>query len=298
MVSAPARRQQVKYACERGLSTRTACALIQVSRSTLDYQATQPAKDAPVIAAMCGLSEQYPRFGYRRIHVYLEREGHCMSWDRTYRLWKLAGLQVPRKRPRRRVASSRPRPLPATGPNQVWAYDFVFDACANGQQLKCLTVIDEWTRESLEIDVQGSIRSGRVIEVLSRLISVHGAPRYLRSDNGPEFVSHAVLKWLREAGIGTALIDPGKPWQNGADESFNGKFRDECLNREWFRNRVEAKVVIQEWHGHYNVDRPHSSLNYLTPAAFKKEDLEQQKKILQKLQTKQQQTPSTGAILN
>jgi len=298
MVSAPARRQQVKYARERGLSTRTACALMQVSRSTLDYQATQPAKDAPVIAVMCGLSEQYPRFGYRRIHVYLEREGHCMSWDRTYRLWKLAGLQVPRKRPGKRVASSRPRPLPGTGPNQVWAYDFVFDACANGQQLKCLTVIDEWTRESLEIDVQGSIRSGRVIEVLSRLISVHGAPLYLRSDNGPEFVSHAVLKWLHEAGIDTALIDPGKPWQNGADESFNGKFRDECLNREWFRNRVEAKVVIEQWRRHYNVDRPHSSLGYLTPTAFKKEDHEQQKRILQKRQPKQKQTPSTGAILN
>ena len=298
MVGAPARRQQVHYACKRGLSTRTACALMQVSRSTLDYQATQPAKDAPVIAAMRGLSEQYPRFGYRRIHVYLEREGHCMSWDRTHRLWRLAGLQVPRKRPRKRVASSRPRPLPATGPNQVWAYDFVFDACANGQQLKCLTVIDEWTRESLEIDVQGSIRSTRVIEVLSRLISIHGAPLYLRSDNGPEFVSHAVLKWLRQAGIDTALIDPGKPWQNGADESFNGKFRDECLNREWFRNRVEAKVVIQQWRRHYNVDRPHSSLDYLTPAAFKKEDHEQQKRILQKRQPKQQQTPSTGAILN
>jgi len=298
MVSAPARRQQVKYACKRGLSTRTACALMQVSRSTLDYQATQPAKDAPVISAMRGLSEQYPRFGYRRIHVYLEREGHCMSWDRTHRLWKLAGLQVPRKRPRKGVASSRPRPLPATGPNQVWAYDFVFDACANGQQLKCLTVIDEWTRESLEIDVQGSIRSGRVIEVLSRLISLHDAPLYLRSDNGPEFVSHAVLKWLREAGINTALIDPGKPWQNGADESFNGKFRDECLNREWFRNRVEAKVVIREWRRHYNVDRPHSSLDYLTPEAFKMEDHEQQKRILQKRQPKRNQTPSTGAILN
>ena len=156
---------------------------MNVSRSTLNYQARQPGKDAPVIAAMRELSAQYPRFGYRRIGVYLERAGHPMSWDRTHRLWKLAGLQVPRKRPRRRVASQRPRPLSATGPNQVWAYDFVFDACANGQQLKCLTLIDEWTRESLEIDVQGGIRSGRVIEVLSRLISVHGAPQYLRSDN-------------------------------------------------------------------------------------------------------------------
>jgi putative transposase len=151
----------------------------------------------------------------------------------------------------------------------VWAYDFVFDACANGQQLKCLTVIDEHTRESLAIDVAGSIRSGRLIEVLTKLVSEHGAPKYLRSDNGPEFVSKAVLKWLLQSNIDTALIDPGKPWQNGADESFNGKFRDECLSLEWFRNRTEAKIVIENWRRHYNEVRPHSSLSYQTPVEFK-----------------------------
>ena len=119
-----------------------------------------------------------------------------MSRHRAFRLWRRAGLQLPRRRPRRRVAGSRPRPLPAIAPNQVWAYDFVFDACANGQQIKCLTLIDEFTRECLAIDVAGSIRSRRVIEVLARLISVHGAPRYLRSDNGSEFVSNAILEWL------------------------------------------------------------------------------------------------------
>ena len=131
-------------------------------------------------------------------------------------------------------------------PNQVWAYDFVFDACANGQQLKCLTVVDEYTRECLAIDVAGSIRSGRVIEVLAKLVSVHGAPRYLRSDNGPEFVSRAILRWLGNANIETAHIDPGKPWQNGPNESFNGKFRDECLSMEWFKNRIDAKIVIED----------------------------------------------------
>ena len=264
------RRRQVEYAHRRGLSKRSACALMKVPRSTLGYELRQPAKDAPVISAMRRLSAQFPRFGYRRIHVYLEREGHRMGWDRTHRLWRLAGLQVPRKRPRRRIASGRPRPLPATGANQVWAYDFVFDGCANGQQLKCLTVIDEWTRECLAIDVQGSIRSKRVIEVLSRLVSLHGAPVHLRSDNGPEFVSHAVLKWLQRSGIDTALIDPGKPWQNGADESFNGKFRDECLSAEWFRTREEARAVIENWRLHFNGDRPHSSLGYLSPAQFKR----------------------------
>ena len=118
--------------------------------------------------------------------------------------------------------------------------------------LKCLTVIDEFTRECLAIDVAGSIRSGRVIEVLTRLVSERGAPRFLRSDNGPEFVSKAILEWLELAGIQTALIDPGKPWQNGTDESFNGRFRDECLSLEWFRSRREAKVIIETWRRHYN----------------------------------------------
>lgn len=230
MVSACARRCQVAFATERGISIRRACALLSVARSALRYDSRLAARDAPVVAAMRELSAQYPRYGYRRIQVFLKRRGQIMSADRAHRIWRQAGLQVPRRRPRRRVATSRPRPLPARGAGEVWAYDFVFDACANGQQLKCLTVIDEYTRECLAIDVAGSLRSARVIEVLSRLVSVHGAPKYLRSDNGPEFVSTAVLKWLSSAQIDTAHIDPGKPWQNGSNESFNGKFRDECLS--------------------------------------------------------------------
>ena len=248
----------------------------------LGYVATQAAKDAPVIERMKHYAAMYPRFGYRRIHVYLAREGLEMGWDRMFRLWRRAKLQVPRKRPRRRVAASRPRPLPAKGANQVWAYDFVFDACANGHGLKCLVITDEWTHEALAIDVQGSIRSKRVIDVLARLVSEHGAPRYLRSDNGPEFVSRAILEWLSDAGIETAFIDPGKPWQNGTAESLNGKFRDECLSMEWFRNRTEAKVVIETWRRHYNEDRPHSSLGYRTPSTFKQEHRQ-----------KQQEKPST-----
>jgi putative transposase len=269
MVSAPARRHQVAYAQRRGLSQRRACALLSVARSGLNYQSLLERKDAPVLKAMRELAAQYPRFGYRRIHVFLDRVGFAMGIDRMHRLWRQAQLQVPRRRPRRRVAAGRPRPLPASGANQVWAYDFIFDACANGQQLKCLTIVDEWTRECLAIDVAGSIRSRRVIEVLSKLISCQGAPRCLRSDNGPEFVSKAILKWLSAANIETAAIDPGKPWQNGLDESFNGKFRDECLSLEWFRSRAEAKVIIETWRRHYNEVRPHSSLAYRTPKEFK-----------------------------
>jgi len=191
-----------------------------------------------------------------------------MGEERAYRIWSQAGLQVPKKRPRKRIARSRPRPHAPTGANEVWAYDFVFDACANGQQLKCLTLIDEYTRECLAIDFAGSIRSGRLIEVLSRVISERGSPKHIRSDNGPEFVSKALLNWAVTNGLDPALIDPGKPWQNGTNESFNGKFRDECLGMEWFRTRSEAKVRIETWRQHYNDVRPHSSLNKQTPQAF------------------------------
>src|ERR1039457_2774397 len=268
MVSARVRRQQIAFVCQRGRSVRRACALLSVARSTVHYESRLARKDAPAVAVMRELAAQYPRYGYRRIQVFLARRGHAMSADRAHRLWRLHGLQVPRKRPRRRVASGRPRPLPATGVGQLWAYDFVFDACANGQQLKCLTVIDEYTRECLAIDVAGSIRSGRVIETLAKLVSVHGAPRYLRSDNGPEFVSRAILRWLTTENIDTALIDPGKPWQNGMNESFNGKFRDECLSMQWFKNRIDAKIMIEDFRRGYNEQRPHESLGHLSPRQY------------------------------
>jgi len=272
MVSVSARRQQVAYARGRGVSCRRACVLLSVARSSLGYESRLLIKDAPAVARMHELSARYPRWGYRRIRILLGRDGLSMSPGRAHRLWKQASLQVPKKRRRRRLAASRPRPHPATGPNQVWAYDFVFDACANGQKLKFLTVVDEWTHEALAIDVAGSIRSGRVIEVLETLIGERGAPGTLRSDNSPEFVSLAVLGWLARVGIQTAFIAPGKPWQNGTNESFNGKFRDECLNMEWFRNRVEARVHIEQWRREYNEVRPHSSIAYLTPAAFRRQN--------------------------
>ena len=267
-MSVRARREAVAYATGRGLSQRRACTLLSVARSALAYRARKPASDAAVLARMGELARRYPRYGYRRIRVFLGRDGHRMSAGRAYRLWRAAGLQVPRKRPRRRATTSRPRPQAPTGANQVWSYDFVFDHCANGQQLKCLTVTDEFTKEGLAIDVDGRIRSPRVIEVLSRLVSARGAPAFLRSDNGPEFVSKALLSWIVAQGIGTALIEPGKPWQNGVAESFNGKFRDECLSLEWFRSRAEAKVIIETWRRHYNEVRPHMSLGYLTPKEF------------------------------
>jgi len=271
VVSAQDRLRQARYGIERGLPQRRACALMRVSRSGLYYSRKMPIKDAPVIEAMKRLSVQYPRFGARRIQIFLAREGMNISRKRCCRLWQQTGLQVPvRKKRRKRTAHTSPRPCVPTARNAVWSYDFVHDGCANGQTLKCLTIVDEYTRECLAIDVASSIRSERVMDVLTRLISLHGAPRYLRSDNGPEFVSTKLLKWAVDEELETVLIEPGKPWQNGTNESFNGKLRDECLSMEWFRNRREAKVLIEDWRQHYNEVRPHSSLDYLTPNEFKR----------------------------
>ena len=270
MVSAPVRRRQVVLAQKRGLSCRKSCALIGTARSGLLLESKRAIADAPVLKRMRELAAQYPRYGYRFIHIFMQRAGHRMGPDRMYRLWRTAGLQVPKKRPRRRVATSRPRPTPPTSRNHVWAIDFVFDACADGRVIKCLTIIDEWTRECLAIDVAGSIRSARVIDVLARLVSLHGAPQHLRSDNGPEFIAGAILKWALKEVIETSLIDPGKPWQNGMDERFNGSLRNECLGMEWFRSRAEAAAIIATWRTHYNEVRPHSSLGYLTPSEFKR----------------------------
>jgi putative transposase len=263
-----ARRQQVAYGRERGLSARRARTLFSVARSALAYCSRKAARDVAAVEWVTALAAQYPRYGYRRIRILLSHDGHAMSPGRAYRLWRLSRLQVPRKRGRKRAASSRARPQTPMAANQLWSYDFVFDHCANCQRLKCLTVTDEFTKEGPAIDVEARTRSPRVIEVLSRLVRERGAPAFLRSDNGPEFVSHALLSWITQQGIEIAPIEPGKPWQNGVGESFNGKFRDERLSLEWLRSRAEAKVVIETWRRHFNDVRPHTSLSYQTPAAF------------------------------
>jgi len=268
MVSTPGRRREVAYAKSRGIPLRRACVLFRTARSGLRLESKRGKADAPVVAKMRELAAQYPRYGYRMVQLLLARKGVSMSAARTHRLWRAAGLQVPRKRPRKRVAAGRPRPTPPNSPNHVWAIDFVFDTLADGRSLKCLTVLDEWTRECLAIDVGSGIRAARVVEVLARIASLRGAPRYLRCDNGPEFVSRALLRWMTKEGIETAFIDPGKPWQNGTNESFNGRFRDECLSMEWFRSRTEARAIIETWRRHYNHHRPHSSLGGITPSEF------------------------------
>jgi putative transposase len=271
MVSALVGRQQAHHAVKKGCSVRRACALVRVSRSALNYSSRMKDKDALISSKLRLIASTHTRYGYRRATALIKQEGEVINPKRVYRLWRKAGFSLPRRRPRKRVRTVSLRPLAPKQAHQVWAYDFVFDSCANGQKLKMLTVVDEWTRECLAVEVEGRINSPRVIEVLERLISEHGQPQYLRSDNGPEFVAKQGKQWLNRSGVETAYIDSGKPWQNGLNESFNGKLRDECLNLEWFKNRAEAKVVIEQWRKQYNEQRRHSSLGYKTPAQFRAE---------------------------
>lgn len=222
-------------------------------------------RDAPLIAALREISGRYPRWGYRKAQVLLARQGLVLSENRVHRLWRKAKLQVPRRRRKRRGTRRDPMTVKATQPNQVWAYDFVHDTTVDDRKLKVLTVVDEYTRECLAIDVARSIRSSRVVDVLRGLVEQRGAPSYVRSDNGPEFVAFAVQDWLEQRGVKNAFIQPGRPWQNGKNESFNGRLRDECLDQEWFFGVSEASVVIEDFRRTFNEVRPHRSLNGRTP---------------------------------
>lgn len=250
-----------------GLSVPRACAAIGIPRSTFLYTA-KPEDDTDVLTQIRELAAHHPRYGYRRISVLLRRTS-LVNEKRVRRLWRQHQLQVQRVTRRRRPQSLRPTRLVAAYPGHIWAYDFVEDALADGRTLRILTVMDEFTREGLALDVALTTSAERVIGVLAVLVAQHGAPDYLRSDNGAEFVALAVQGWLAEAGVQTLYIDPGKPWQNGKEERFNGTVRDECLNMHQFHSVAEACVRLGAFRQQYNHERPHSRLGYLTPLAFK-----------------------------
>jgi putative transposase len=267
------KRQAVQVLIGGGLSVARACALLSLHRSTFRY-AAHPRDDTQTVTQMQSLAAQHPRYGYRRMHTLLNRTEH-VNHKRVRRLWRKHRLQVPRV-VRKRLRRERPGRLQATYPGHIWAYDFVEDALADGRKLLILTVMDEFTREGLALDVALSTSAERVIGVLTALVAQHGAPGYLRSDNGAEFVATAVHLWLAECGVETLYILPGKPWQNGKEERFNGTVRDECLNLHVFSSLAEAHVRLSAFRQHYNEERPHSRLAYLTPLAFKKAWLEAQ----------------------
>lgn len=255
--------------CAHHVSERRSCYLVKITRSSARYSA-QPSIDVELADELRTIAAQHPRYGYRRAHALLKRAGQLVNHKRVARVWRSIGLSLPRRRPRRRYKVEAVTPVSqTTRPNEVWTYDFVHDWCANGQRLKMLTVVDEFTRESLTIETRTSIKSRAVVEVLESLTRERGTPTYLRSDNGPELVANRVRDWLAKKQIGTLYIKPGSPWQNARGESFNGRLRDECLNVEWFNNLREAKVVIESWRQHYNEERPHSSLKYQTPVEYR-----------------------------
>jgi len=220
---------------------------------------------------MLDLVRRHPRYGYRRVWVLLRSEGYRVNVKRIYRLWRKEGLKVPQKqRKKRRLGCSahgcvRHR---AEHIDHVWCYDFVSDQTTDGRTLKFLTLEDEYTREALALEVERSITSTDLIETLRYLFEVRGAPQHIRSDNGPEFIAQALRRWLAESGVGPLYIEPGAPWENGFNESFNSRLRDELLNGELFTSLQEAKVVTEDYRLEYNHRRPHSSLGYQTPAAF------------------------------
>ena len=266
MVSAQARREQVDYAVSRGASVRRSCALLRVSRSSLGYESRMEKRDAGLGGELLRISAQDVSYGYRFAWALLRDAGHRLNVKRVRRVWRALGLSLRRRKGRRKVRTGKARILAPTGANQVWAYDFVHDRCSNGQTLKCLTVVDEWTRECLAIVVASSIGAARVIAVLKQLMAQYGTPQVLRSDNGPEFVARALRIWALTTGSEMALIDPGKPWQNGSVESFHNTLRRDCLDQEWFAHLREARIVIEQYREKYNTRRPHSSLGYRKPA--------------------------------
>ena len=255
----------------RGHKIKLLCRVLKLSRSSFYYIGLQDGFEARLLKRVHSLCYRYPRYGYRRIHALLRHEGWPVNKKRIQRLMRQEGLRVLASgKKRRRLGISTTERRKAEYSNHVWTWDFIFDRLENGRSLKIMTIVDEFTRESLAIVVSHNIRSLDVIETLRALIRQRGNPGHIRSDNGPEFISKAIENWLKFHQVGTIYIRPGSPWENPYIESFNGKFRDECLNMELFSSMIEAKVIIEEWRIEYNEIRPHSILGYKTPAEFAK----------------------------
>jgi putative transposase len=248
------------------LSQRRACGLMELHRATCRYRGRRSA-DPQLRSRLRELAEARRRFGYRRLQVLLEREGWRVNHKRIYRLYVEEKLSLRRKRGRKRSRVRQPLPE-AVAANQVWSVDFMTDALSSGRRFRILNVVDDYTRECLAIEVDTSLGGVRVVRVLEELKQRRGLPRQIRSDNGPEFVSRAVDQWAYEQGLQWHTIQPGRPMENGYVESFNGRFRDECLNENWFRDLADARAKIADWQQDYNEKRPHSSLQYRTPVEF------------------------------
>jgi len=252
------------------VSERRACSVLEQARATQRRALSPPSDEKQLTDDIIALATRYGRYGYRRITALLNSEhGWEVNHKRVERIWRKEGLKVPKKQPKRSRLWLNDGSFMRLRPeyrDHVWSYDFMIDRTANGRAFKILNIIDECTRECLAILVSRKIRNQDVIDLLFQLFILRGLPEHIRSDNGPEFTAKAVRKWLNRVGVKTLFIEPGSPWENGYIESFNGKLRDELLNREIFTTLEEARALIERWRREYNQVRPHSSLRYRPPA--------------------------------
>lgn len=270
MVKPADKRKVVSYLiADKKLSQRRSCRLVRIYRSSFQYQSAKN-NDCNLRSKIIDIAKFRKRFGYRRIHVLLKREGFNVNHKKVYRIYKEENLSVRRTKRKRLKSVPRENILTPIFPNEQWAMDFVSDSLACGRKIRTLNILDLFSRECLAIEVDTSLSGLRVARVLERLIESRNIPKSITMDNGTEFTSKIFDQWTYEKGIKLNFIQPGKPTQNGFVESFNGKFRDECLNENWFLSLNHAKKLIEEWRIDYNTQRPHSSLNNLTPQEYVK----------------------------
>ncbi len=266
MVSPQAKRSAIKSTRDR-LSENRACKLVGIKRSVLRYRFKR-SDDSMLKDKIKHHAFERRRFGYRRILLLLRREGIIVNHKKVFRLYREAGLKVAKRGGRKKALGLRRALNPPTKVDQQWSLDFVSDALWNGRRIRLLTIVDDFSRECIKITVDTSLSGARVVRELNQLILERGKPEEIISDNGTEFTSRAILRWVNENHIEWKYIEPGKPMQNGYIESFNGKLRDECLNENWFSELEEARKMIEAWRLDYNENRPHTALGGLTPIEF------------------------------
>ena len=271
MVTPAARREAVAHLeTTHGMSERRACRVMDVDRSSVRYRATRP-DDAELRARLKALAYERRRFGYRRLHVLLRREGRLVNKKRVQRLYREERLTVRRRSGRKRALGVRAPVAAANRPNACWSLDFVHDQLTDGRRFRVLTVVDDYTRECLALVADSSLSGARVARELDRIIEGRGRPAAVTSDNGTELTSNAILAWADERCVAWQYIQPGKPQQNAFSESFNGRLRDELLNETLFRSLAHARIELDAWRMDYNMCRPHSKLGWFTPSAYAKQ---------------------------
>ena len=268
-MTAPARRELVRWLTTKGLTERGSLAMASMSASSLRYR-PRPDRNAALRATIVALAQRHRRYGVGMIYLKLRQSGELANYKRIERLYRLEKLHIRRRRRKKIPASERHPLIRPTQANQVWSMDFVFDRVATGRTLKCLTIVDDATHESVGIAVEHAISGDHLTRILDGYCSLRGKPTVIRTDNGPEFTGKAMLTWAHRNGIELRLIEPGKPNQNAYIESFNGRLRDECLNEHWFTSLAHARAEIEEWRTEYNEERPKKSLGGLTPAQYAK----------------------------